>query len=422
MLFVAQCLSTIMPIILTMIIERPGEVERLGAGNWRLVFGRRKTGKSYLVENCTKYDDYFFVGRDRRIIEKVRWTEHGYDGFREILRRDLDGGKSVVVDEFHRLGDDFLDYLHALPQKGQLTIISSTLHTARMLFNRRSPLLGKFAEVKIPIIGLRDALAAVQGKELGPREMMEKAVLLREPIAIQLLEKGGTRRVMEMLRLTVPGLIGEIFSEEDRKLSAVYEGVIRAAAIGKTTSGEMSSYLFSRKLLARDDPSLLQQYLDNLIEFGILYRIPVWGRNRMVYKHVSPLTRMYYYLDEKYGIGERELSADETASFMREIMPRIIEDAVRESMAEYLGMRSYLHEAADFEVDGIFSRFKKPDVALEVKWGRNVSAGEVMRARERLERIPAPKKILFVADKKGMRAGGMELMDARDLLAGPADH
>lgn len=408
-----------MPIILTMIIERPGEAGKLGAGNWRLVYGRRKTGKSYLVENCTKYDDYFFVGRDRRIIEKVRWTEHGYDGFREILRRGLEGGKSIVVDEFHRLGDEFLDYLHALPQKGQLTLVSSTLHTARMLFDRRSPLLGKLVGIRIPIISLRDALAAVRGKGLGPREMMERAVLLREPTAIQLIEKDGTRRVVELLRLTVPGLIGEIFSEEDRKLSAVYEGVIRAAAIGKTTSGEMSSYLFSRKLLARDDPSLLQQYLYNLVEFGILNRIPVWGRKRMVYRHASPLTKMFYYLDEKYGIAERELTANETAGYMRELMPRIIEDAVRESMAEMLGMRSYLHEAADFEVDGIFARFKKPEVTLEVKWGRNMDAGEVVKARERLERIPAQRKILFVTDKKGIKAGGMELMDARDLLSGP---
>jgi hypothetical protein len=291
-----------------------------------------------------------------------------------------------------------------------------------MLFDRRSPLLGKFAEVQIPIISLRDALAAVRGKGFGPREMMERAVLLREPIAIQLLEKGGTRRVVEMLRLTVPGLIGEIFSEEDRKLSAVYEGVIRAAAIGKTTSGEMSSYLFSRKLLARDDPSLLQQYLDNLVGFGILCRIPVWGRNRMVFRHVSPLTRMFYYLDEKYGIGERELSAKETASYMRELMPRIVEDAIRESMTEHLGMRLWLHEAADFEVDGIYSRFKKPEATVEVKWGRRVDEWEVMRVREKLDRILAPRKILFVADKKGVRAKGLELMDARDLLADSANH
>ncbi len=409
-----------MPIILTMIIERPGESGKLGAADWTLVYGRRKTGKSFLVERYSRYDDYFFVGRDRRIIEKVRWTEHGYDGFLEILRRGLECGRSIVVDEFHRLGDGFLDYLHALPQKGRLTLVSSTLHTARMLFDRRSPILGKFAEVRIPIISLRDALSAVRGLGLGPREMMERAVFLREPIAIQLLEKNGARGVVDLLRLTVPGLIGEIFSEEDRKLSAVYEGVVRASAVGKATSGEMSSYLFAKKLLERDDPSLLQQYLDNLVEFGILYRILVWGRKRAVYKHVSPLTKMFYYLDERYGTGDRDLAAAETAAYMRELMPRIVEDAVREGLAEYLGMRSFLHEAADFEVDGIFGRFKKPEAALQVKWGKKLDTAGILRSRSSLERIPAPRKILFVADKKGMRADGLELMDARDLLTGKA--
>ncbi|MHB9302916.1 hypothetical protein [Thermofilum pendens] len=34
-------------------------------GAWVLVYGRRKVGKSYFIRNFTKWDSYYFVGRER---------------------------------------------------------------------------------------------------------------------------------------------------------------------------------------------------------------------------------------------------------------------------------------------------------------------------------------------------------------------
>jgi hypothetical protein len=412
----AKYLFTIMPIILTMIIERPGETAMLNKGKWLLVYGRRKTGKSFLVERARAHDDYFFIMADRTILEKRNWEPHGYDAFKGILRRDLESGKSVVVDEFHRLGDEFLDFLHALPQNGNLTLVSSTLHTARMLFDRRAPLLGKFGEVMVPIIRLRDTLKALIGKVKDPKRLMETAIFLREPVTVNFLEEGDMTAVAGMLRLTIPALMGEIFAEEDRKISGVYEGVIRAVAAGRCTSGEISTYLFTRKLIPKDDSSVVQQYLDNLLKFGVLARLPVWGKNRLVYRHVSPLTRIHYYLDEKYGTGERELPPVQMRKYLQELMPRMVEDCVREFLGEHLGMRVFLHEAGDFEIDGIFATFKKPEVALEVKWKSRIDRSDIAKAISNLGRIPAPRKVLFVPDRKGLSAEGLELMDVGDLL------
>lgn len=41
-----------------MIIERPSEVSSLSKGKWILVYGRRKTGKTFLVENFVNYEGY----------------------------------------------------------------------------------------------------------------------------------------------------------------------------------------------------------------------------------------------------------------------------------------------------------------------------------------------------------------------------
>ena len=162
-----------------MIIERPTETISVNQGNWLLVYGRRKTGKTYLVENFTRYDDFFFIKRDRAIIGKIEWKEYNYETLKELLRRDLSSGKTVVVDEFHRLGEDFLDYLHALPQNGKLILISSTLHLSKKLIGTSSPLLGKFGEVNIGLINLMDVLRAMKNKSKYNKQSMEMAALLK---------------------------------------------------------------------------------------------------------------------------------------------------------------------------------------------------------------------------------------------------
>ena len=120
-----------------------------------------------------------------------------------------------------------------------------------------SPLPGLFAEVPIGIISLDDCIKSLN--KFNKKDMVELAVLLREPIAVGYLNDMGSSRekikdVLSYSILTVPALIGEIFSEEKRTLSAIYEGILRAVASGKENSGEISSYLFSRKLLKKLSP------------------------------------------------------------------------------------------------------------------------------------------------------------------------
>ena len=97
-----------------MIIQRPYETRKIREiSKWLLIYGRRKTGKSFLVENFTDYDDYFFVKRDRSVISKKDGSLLSYDTFMEVFGRGIADNKTIVVDEFHRLGDGFFDFLHA---------------------------------------------------------------------------------------------------------------------------------------------------------------------------------------------------------------------------------------------------------------------------------------------------------------------
>ncbi|MFH1638589.1 MAG: AAA family ATPase [Candidatus Woesearchaeota archaeon] len=402
-----------------MIIHRPNEIKRIeGIKKWTLVYGRRKTGKSFLVENFVKYDEFFFVKKDRTIISKRDSGTINYDTFLSILARALEENKVVVVDEFQRLGDDFFDYLHSAKKTGRVILISSTLFLSKKLFSSNSALLGLFAEIPVGLISAEDCLVELKKLKLGKKQMLEAAILLGEPILIDFFEREKNARdilavaLISMIR-SVPALIGEIFVEEEREISAVYEGILRAVASGKVVSGEISSYLFSRRLIKKDDPSVIQQYLNNLLSFGIINRVKVFNKKRFVYKHVSPLARLFYYADEKYNISERVVEEKEMREVIGSIMPHIVEDSVRGLIAKKEGLIETVFEAGDYDVDGVLLRFKKPEIAVEVKW-KDIRKEDIAKAEESLERIQARRKVLFVQDKRGIKAG-LEVMDVDDL-------
>lgn len=404
---------------ITMIINRPEEVHRLvQLKKWSLMYGRRKTGKTFLITNFFKYDDYFFVKNNRSILNQEKNIT--YETFLEIVRRELKENKILVIDEFHRLGEDFFDFLHASPKQGRIILVSSTLYLSKKLLSSQSALLGIFAEIPLGLINLKDTLSSLKEFRLPPKDALEMGVLLREPLAIDYFSENKTSReiivaVIFHSLLTVPALIGEIFVEEERRISAVYEGILRAIAGGKITSGEISTFLFSRRLLKKDDPSFIQQYLQNLTRFGLIKRIEIYNKKRFVYKHVSPLTRMFYYFDEKYNLTERKVSEEELYSLIQEIMPRIVEDQVREFLAEKYGLRESIIETADFEVDGCLLRFNKPEIILEVKWRNQLSPEEISQVEQNLSRFSAKEKILFVPDKKKVTSV-LKVFDVNDLF------
>ena len=401
-----------------MIIERPKETARIEElKKWILVYGRRKTGKTFILNNFIKYDEYFFVKTNKNILTKDSGSI-SYETFLEILKRSLAEDKTVVVDEFHRLGGEFFDFLHFIKKEGNLILVSSTLFLSKKIISGRSALLGLFAEVPVGIISLDDTLRALEKFDLTKKERLELAILLREPIAVDYFDetkkaRGIISQIITSSVRTIPALVGEIFLEEERAISAIYEGVLRGIAIGKINSGELSSYLFSKRLIKKDDPSIIQQYLSNLISFGIIKRIEIFNKKRFVYKLASPLARIYYYADEKYNLSERVTSEKELAEIIDEIIPRVVEDCVREFLAQKYGLRESVIEAKDYEIDGCLLRFSKPEIAVEVKW-KKLNKEDIRKSEETLSKINSKKKILFVQDKAGIRSA-LDVFDVGDL-------
>jgi len=404
-----------------MIIERPMEAKRIReTPKWTLVYGRRKTGKSFLVERSVPWNEYYFVKQDRTILSKRNNKSISYEAFLEILKQNLEMKKIIVIDEFHRLGNDFFDLLHASEKQGRLIVVSSTLFLAHRLLGSKSPLLGIFAEIPIGLIKLNDALSALRDFTGEKKQRLELALFMREPILVDYVSDKTTARnafatVLQTSARTVPAFVGEIFTEEQRTTSAIYEGILRAIANGKTNSAHISSYLFARKLLQKDDPSVIQRHLDNLVQFGIIKKIKVFEKNKFAYRHVSPLCWLYYYADEKYNVSETNFTEEEATRVVDEVLPHIMEDNLREFIAERLGLRESISEASDFEVDGILLRFTKPELAMEVKWKTKITNEDLEKAEKNLEKINAKQKLIFVPDKTQVQYHGKaKIVDISD--------
>ena len=372
------------------------------------VYGRRKTGKTFLIKHLFRNALYFFVRRDRTIYYERRSENIRYD---ELLRIIEEGGRIVIVDEFHRLGDDFLDFLH-MKQPRNIILITSTLNLAKKIISNRSPILGIFMEFKLDTISEKDILLNL-AKFMEGKELVERCVYLKEPLLLRFFDEKNRSIDFNSLKLTIPALVGEIFSEEERVISERYEGILRAIASGRNKLNEIVAHLYSSRLISKQDIGAVKQYIKNLLDIGLIKRIREYGRNRYYYFISSPLIDLYYYLDEKYNFSETEL--DE--KYFREKLPRYVEDFFRELLACLYGKRKFIISKPDTEIDIVLGDFNRIWLVGEVKWKERIGEAEIKNIERKLSPYNC-RRVLIVPDKGKIKKKlkEVELLDVSDVM------
>lgn len=387
-----------MVVTIIMIIYRFDDVKRIKKlGLPLLVYGRRKTGKTFLVKQVFSDAIYFFVRRDKTIYYEKRKENINYS---ELIRIIEETKKVIIVDEFHRLPSEFLDYLHAKAPKN-LILVTSTLNLARKLIAKNSPILGLFLEFRLDLITEKDILINLVKKlkklRGNEKELIETCVYLREPILIRFFNN-NLWETLKALKFTIPALIGEIFSEEQKELSDRYEGILRAIALGKNNLSEITSYLYSYGLIDKQDTGAIKQYIKNLIDIGLVKRIKDYFKNRYYYFISSPIIDLYYYLDEKYNFSETELDK----KYFNEKLRKHVEFFFRDLLTKILKKRPLIINKPNLEVDIALADFKKLRVVAEVKWKNKISKEEIRQIEEKLNNFNNfdCEKVLIVPDKK----------------------
>ncbi|MCR6624414.1 MAG: ATP-binding protein [archaeon YNP-LCB-024-027] len=385
-------------------------------GRWVLVYGRRKVGKSFFIRNNVKWDKYYFIGRSGSIF--IDDETISYDAFRRELIKGLENDETIVVDEFQRLPKEFLDVLHGMGVKGKLIAVTSTLWLSKEIFEASSPLLGLFSDFKMGIIDEMDILQNMQKYIKDSRKLLEYSIFLREPWLIPLWEASEefSESLPYTIRLTVPSLIGEIFTEEERSYSRVYDAILKAVADGKMLSTEITSQLYSLKLIPAESPSFVHPYLKILEHIGLLEKVKIYGKNKYYYYHASPVTDYYYYLDAKYGISERDVQPSQARKVLELKIPHYVERFLSKLLSKIFGLWAEKIVERDFEVDIALTDFRQLKIVVEVKWG-DISGIELSKIEDKLSRFNC-RRILFLpnADMLPRTPEKLEVWDVKRIL------
>ena len=251
------------------------------------------------------------------------------------------------------------------------------------------------------IVDERDAIMFLKDRFRG-RELIDTAVYVREPWIIPLLKESVYRDVPRILveqKNTVERLIGEIFREEERELKKTYLAIMEAVANGKKKSTEISSFLYSRRILEKDDASLIQSYLTTLCNIGVLERVNVVNKKYWYYQHVSPIIDLYFYLDSKYGFSEIDIPVEEVEKVFLMKLPLHVEQFFRNLLSKLFGLRKGMAVEKEYDVDIVLQSFRKVSLVAEVKWKKSVSRQEVQRLEERFQKYRGARKILIVPEE-----------------------
>ncbi len=381
-------------VIMIQVITRKEE-ESITKGIKRmLIYGRRKTGKTYFVRNFLKHDKYFFVTREGNVFFEENVLDYNtfFSMFKELVKE-----KIIVVDEFHRLPKEFVDYLHYI-SKGNIVLVTSTLWLAiKMIQSKGWPLAGVFTPIRFSLIDERDILVNLS-KYLKGKELIEASVYLREPILIERYTGNIRKTLVDFFsnnRYFIKNLIGEIFTEEERTLTKIYENILKAIAAGKCSSTEISSFLFSNKLIDKDNPGLIQRHLQNLVELGIIRKFEVYKKRKNKYAHVSPLLDLHFYLEEKYDYTEQKININYIQDVVNEKIPLHAEQFFGDLFSKIYGLKQIKIEEP--EVDVALLKFKKLEMVGEVKWREKIN---VLEIEKRLSQFNCKKFIVSVKKSK----------------------
>jgi len=403
------------------IIPRRIEIERIKRSfPWVMIYGRRKTGKTFLVEHFINYDKFYFVNRDGTVFDKQIGELFTFREFTNIFR-EIIGEKTIVIDEFHRLPDEFLDLLHATGIKGKLILITSTLWLAKKILGSGQPLLGLVKPVKIDLIDEREILLELS-KNFKGRQLVENSTYLREVMLIPFYKNEGIRDFLANFlydgKLIVKEIMGEIFTEEEKELTNIYNGILKSVANGRNVSTEISTLLFSRGLLAKDNPGILQKYLNTMVEMGLLERIKVYGRRKYRYFHKSPLFDLHYYLESKYMYTEIETPITFIRKIIDEKLPKHVEQYIRILLSKIFGLTHQIVEEKGLQIDIALLEFQKIKVVGEVKWKHAISRKELKQIEEKLNLFKSSRKILVVPDAKTLEREpkNIEVWDVETIL------
>jgi len=395
---------------------------------WTLVYGRRKTGKTFLARLYEKDSLYIVITRSASSIVEEPGNPFQLLDLEEALRlavSRLRQGETVVIDEFQRLPGWAWDALPLAASQGRLVLVASSLGVVERVFSRSSPLLGLVTPFRVDPVRYADALVSLAPR-IGGERAARWAVLLGEPWLVPHLGEGPggdpSRFIAENaagLVDMVKGLVGEVFQEEDRALTRLYDAILHLLGAGVWRAGELSHILYARGLLAK--PAPVTGILEKMARMGLVEKTPLWRTrgHRVYYRHKSHLLAIIYGLRHYLGIDEAPVPARIAEQYAHTLLAREAQFAIGDLLAEHHGGVPALtilpRGEGDVDVVVLDARRRRPLAAYEVKTG-DCTARDARLAQERALLVGAPRAgLVCLGDPPRRVPGGVEVLGPGDL-------
>ena len=390
---------------MSIIIKRPELEEFLRKNGRRLLYGRRKTGKTFYTRYVLRNYQYFIVRKGGSIYDPVNDEEFDTKTFLRICRKE----DNIILDEFHRADSKLFDALHAGEFCENLVFITSTMHYYREFTSGpEAPLKGLFSIRRVGLISPVDLLRYEWGEV--DKEFFELLVFYQEPALIS----RDLKDIVYSGREFAKSLVGEILDEEDYTFTRRYNAVLEAIAAGKNKLTEITNYLYSRGLLPKPSTSYITKYLEILVKTGLLEKIEIFGRKKSIYRHVSPLTELEYYLETRYGFGEVPLTWHYLKKILENILPLLVERFIERFLAELYGLKPV--KILDPEIDIALLDYRRVRIVAEVKWVNRITRETVRKIESKLFRFEDAEKILIVPDKAIVPETSLSVWDIETLI------
>jgi len=367
---------------------------------WMLIYGRRKVGKSFLIRKYVNHDMYCVITRDLQAYFPSDGSFRKLDEAFVQSIKALREGKTVVIDEFQRLPEKYWDGLSAEHPNGKLILVGSSFRVMKKLVDKRSPLLGLVLPYKLDIIHYADVLSQVKDPLLS--------LIYRDPWSINFVK--GLKDLEEkayQLYMVAKALIGEIFEEEERQLTMLYEAVLLSLAEGEWNTPIISGALNSKGFNVT--PSTVSGILDTLANMGLVEKIKIYGdrrRARWYYRISSPIISLMFYAEAKYNVSFTETLGELPIG-------REVQFSIGEMMAEYKNLTFAYSPYEDIDV--VLLNNDKPVIGYEVKLG-GFSKSECEKSVERIRRAGIPKAGLISLTEKPNFSLADEVLGPEDLV------
>jgi hypothetical protein len=387
---------------------------------WALVYGRRKVGKTYILENYVSHDVYMGVRLDGSIW--IRGMDIGHIGeiaeLPQMVSRLLKEGRTVVIDEFQRLPMWVLEDIARAHPSGRLILSGSSMRVSHSIMGRNSPLLALLRPFRIGPVSPSDLLMDLSSKYPATKAV-EHAPILRDPWTVPFFEeKDPVKHLVEMLPHLVPGLVGEIFSADERELTRTYSAILAIIGSGDGGPQKVAKKMHDRGITTTGASSNVIPYMNNMVEMGMLERTKVYGKRKYNYSIPSFPITLFYYLESRYSISDGHVPYEGIRPTAENVLRTGIEAFVADLLVEVTGGRKELIKTSDREIDVLVTVRNKPALVGEVKWGK-VSGADVDNFLEKVKGLKCRK--VFVCRRR-IKDDRVEVLTPVDLVRMAEEH